>query len=205
MTTVEVFEHRARRGGRIVAISHAAAILARSVRPDGLILDVGCGTGLLAAELPRYPVVAVDLAASLLAGAAQRAVGVAKANALALPIRDRTVAAAVSLFVVDDYNADDKKQVVDELLRVSSPGGCVVLGAYAPTDERMGSRRSEFSDRTESHPVFLEDAAFYRGLLRGRGAHDANSYEIESTGAFTSRGEDRVVHRRFLVVTANAP
>jgi hypothetical protein len=86
---------------------------------------------------------------------------------------------------------------------VSSAGGVVVLGAYAPTDERMGRRRQEFSDRIDSHPVFLECADFYVDLLLGAGAHNAYSEEVTATGVSTIYDEDEVVERRFLLTTGH--
>jgi ubiquinone/menaquinone biosynthesis C-methylase UbiE len=195
------FEGGAMRGGRIVAIAHAAAMIDRDVPAGGVVIDVGCGTGLLAMKLPRHRVVGVDFSAPLLAAAARRAASVAMASAFALPFRDGSVAAVVCLFVVDDYQASEKRRIVGELLRVSSAGAMVVLGAYAPSDERMGSRRREFSDRIDSQPVFLERAGFYVALLLEAGAHGVYGEEVAATGMSAIGEQDQAVQRQFLLTT----
>jgi ubiquinone/menaquinone biosynthesis C-methylase UbiE len=191
------------RGGRIVAIAHAAAMIDRDVPAGGVVIDVGCGTGLLAMKLPRHRVVGVDFSAPLLAAAARRAASVAMASAFALPFRDGSVAAVVCLFVVDDYQASEKRRIVGELLRVSSPDATVVVGAYSPGDERMGSRRREFSTRTDSLPVFLEGAEFYVDLLVEAGAHGVRGEEVVTTGVSTIAGRDESLQRRFLLTAGH--
>jgi ubiquinone/menaquinone biosynthesis C-methylase UbiE len=125
------------------------------------------------------------------------------ASAFALPFADRSVAAVACLFVMDDYQTPEKQRIAGELMRVSSAGGSVILGAYAPTDERMGDRRREFSERIDSHPVFLETADFYADLLLEVGAHGVHTEEIATTGVFTIGNEDHVVERRFLIVAGH--
>jgi ubiquinone/menaquinone biosynthesis C-methylase UbiE len=167
-----------------------------------MVVDVGCGAGLLATKLSRHRVVGVDFSAPLLAAAVRRAASVAMAIAFALPFRDASAAAVVCLFVGDEYQTPEKRRIVGELVRVSSTGGVVVLGAYAPADDRMGWRRREFSKRVDSHPVFLEHADFYVSLLRDAGASGVHSEAVATTGVSTAGGEDRVIQRRFLLVTA---
>jgi ubiquinone/menaquinone biosynthesis C-methylase UbiE len=96
------FELGARRGGRIVAITRAAALVERDVPLGALVVDVGCGTGLLASKLSRHRVVGVDFSAPLLAAAAARALSAAMASAFALPFGSASAAAVVCLFVLDD-------------------------------------------------------------------------------------------------------
>jgi ubiquinone/menaquinone biosynthesis C-methylase UbiE len=64
-----------------------------------MVVDVGCGAGLLATKLSRHRVVGVDFSAPLLAAAVRRAASVAMASAFALPFRDASAAAVVCLFV----------------------------------------------------------------------------------------------------------
>jgi ubiquinone/menaquinone biosynthesis C-methylase UbiE len=196
------FERGAWRGGRIVAIARAAATIDRDVPADAVIIDVGCGTGLLGTKLTRHCVVGVDFSAPLLAAAAQR-VASAMASALTLPFQDGSAGAAVCLFVMDDYPTSQKLRIVRELVRVSSAGAVVVLGAYAPADERMGSRRREFSHRVDSQPVFLEDAGFYVDLLLEAGARGVCSENVATTGVSTIGDADQAVQRRFLLATGH--
>jgi ubiquinone/menaquinone biosynthesis C-methylase UbiE len=189
---VQDFERGAWRGGRIVAIARAGAIVDRRVPAGAMVVDVGCGAGLLATKLSRHRVVGADFSAPLLAAAVCRAASVAMASAFALPFRDASAAAVVCLFVGDDYQTPEKRRIVGELVRVSSTGGVVVLGAYAPADDRMCCRRREFSKRVDSQPVFLEHADFYVSLLRDAGASGVHSEAVATTGVSTAGSEDRV-------------
>jgi ubiquinone/menaquinone biosynthesis C-methylase UbiE len=196
------FEGGTWRGGRVVAIARAAAIIERNVPMDAVIVDVGCGTGLFATKLTCHRVLGIDFSVSLVGAAAHR-MPAAMANAFALPFRDRSVGGDVCLFVVDDYPTSEKRNIVGELVRVSSAGAVVVLGAYDPRDERMGGRRREFSDRVDSQPVFLEGADFYVDLLREAGARGVHSENVITTGVSTIGDEDKVVQRRFLLATGH--
>jgi len=110
----------------------------RTARPprDGLALDVGTGTGKLAAALaramPRGRVVGVDVAEPMLRNAPGAIfqvpdggrVTLALADALALPFDDDRFDCATTAFTV--RNVADVRQAFGELKRVVRPGGRVV-------------------------------------------------------------------------------
>lgn len=105
------------------------------IRPGERALDVACGTGNAALELARAgaSAVGVDQAERLLAIAAERAAAEGLdaefliGDATALPVPDASFDAAVSLFGVIFA---DVRAAADELLRVTRPGGRIVLTTW---------------------------------------------------------------------------
>lgn len=105
------------------------------------ILDVGCGTGLLAArlrrELPRARVVGCDFSRGMLAHAARRAKAPAlvQGTALALPFADASFDAVVSTEAFHWF--PDPVQALRELRRVVVPKGRVLVSLVNPPAEWM--------------------------------------------------------------------
>jgi len=92
--------------------------------PAGRVLDLGCGTGLLAAWLDRA-VVGLDLSAEMLRLARPRGVAGVQGDQDALPFGSGVFAAVVSFTsFVDRASADP---AVAEVARVLAPGGLFVL------------------------------------------------------------------------------
>ncbi len=140
-----------------------AAPLARMLPRDGPALEVGIGTGIVAAALAErgIDVVGIDLSPAMLRHAQRRAPGrVARADALHLPIRTGSVAAAYLVHVV--HLVTDMERVLAEVVRVLRPGGVIVVSATRDTEppatdvhevlvelERAIGRRPERPDREE--------------------------------------------------------
>lgn len=99
--------------------------------PSRLVVDVGAGTGLFAAELqPRVRVLAVDAlvaVAGLVRRLGRRQVVAGRAEQLALA--DGVADAVTALDVVE--HLEDDLAAVREFLRVLKPGGVMVLTAPA--------------------------------------------------------------------------
>lgn len=98
------------------------------------LLEIGCGTGALTAEIarayPRLAIDAIDPSTDYL-GAAKRKLGAARANwhegfAEKLPFADGTFDAAVSCYLFHELPPKIRKAVVAELARVVKPGGFYV-------------------------------------------------------------------------------
>lgn len=109
-------------------------------RPEGPVLDVGCGTGLVARRLAREPdfspVAGLDVSRAMLEeGVAQAreagaAVDFLRAEAPYLPFQDGTLGAVLmagSLHFVEDLG-----RMMLEVSRVLRPGGRWVASTYAP-------------------------------------------------------------------------
>ena len=108
-----------------------AAVLADLLPGDGPLLEVGVGTGLVAAglgELGRAPV-GVDLSLPMLAVARPRMPGrLAAGDAHRLPVRSGSVAAAYLVHVL--HLVGDIPATFVELARVLRPGGTMVTTAF---------------------------------------------------------------------------
>jgi SAM-dependent methyltransferase len=104
----------------------AVPLLALLGDGPGLVLDVGCGTGLGALALRRagWTVGGVDVSADQLALARDRCAWTIRADATRLPLADRSVPRAVVMLVHTDV--DDYAPVLREVARVVAPGGDVV-------------------------------------------------------------------------------
>lgn len=120
-----------RPGGAFTMLHGIAAARARLVpaatRPGAVLVDVGCGAGLLAPHLAGkgYRHVGVDLVTSALEQAAARGVLTIRGDATGLPLPDGcadVVSAGELLEHVSDLRA-----AVAEVCRILRPGGLLVL------------------------------------------------------------------------------
>ena len=128
------------------------ALLAAIDRADPLIaprsiLDLGCGTGLLTADLrARFPaarVVGADLSDAMLRQAGDRVPLRARANVYALPFADGAFDLVTSSISYHFYL--EPARALAEIRRVLSPGGRFVLAALA--SPRLGPLRVPLSPR----------------------------------------------------------
>ncbi|WP_018217445.1 methyltransferase domain-containing protein [Salinispora vitiensis] len=115
-----------------LAESRAALVPAAS-RPGAVLVDLGCGAGLLAPHLAGkgYRHVGVDLTGSALRQAAGQGVAVLNADATAVPLASGcadVVAAGELLEHVPDW-----RTVVAEACRLLRPGGLLVLDTLNDT------------------------------------------------------------------------
>lgn len=110
-----------------------AALVPRASRRGALLVDLGCGAGLLAPHLTGkgYRHVGVDLTRSALDQAATHGVAVLNADAVAVPLVDRcadVVSAGELLEHVPDW-----RRAVAEACRLLRPGGLLVLDTLNDT------------------------------------------------------------------------
>jgi SAM-dependent methyltransferase len=117
---------------------------------DGLIVEVGCGTGLAAAALRArgWRVGGIDLSMDQLSIARERCSWIVQADAHELPLRTGGPQTVGLAFVHTDVNALDK--VLREIARVLRPGGRLVclgihhcfvghhIGSPTKSDARLG-------------------------------------------------------------------
>jgi 2-polyprenyl-6-hydroxyphenyl methylase/3-demethylubiquinone-9 3-methyltransferase len=95
------------------------------------LVDIGCGGGLLATHLDAYRYVGIDLSAPSLRVAAGHGVVPLRADAVALPLRDRVadVIVAGELF----EHVEDLPRVIAEIARVLRPEGVLVFDTINDT------------------------------------------------------------------------
>jgi SAM-dependent methyltransferase len=142
--------------------------------PSGQLLEIGVGTGLIAKAFAErgWTVTGVDLSEAMLELAARRVPGrVARADAQALPLRDRSVDACVAVHVF--HLVGDSPAVFAEVARVLRPGGRL---AVVGTGE-SGAQSSDITavlrpmnvglrgaDHRRDHPDVLVPLAAEAGL-----------------------------------------
>jgi len=123
--------------GAFAMLQWLAAARARLVpparRPGAVLVDLGCGAGLLAPHLvgKGYTHVGLDLSRTALPQAAEHGVVAVRADVLALPLGDE-VADVVSAGEILEH-VTDLPRAVAEACRVLRPGGLLVLDTLAST------------------------------------------------------------------------
>ncbi len=124
-------------GGAFEALHWIAEARARLIppakRPGAVLVDMGCGAGLLAPHIEGkgYRHVGVDLSALALPQAAAHGVTPVRGDVLSLPIADG-VADVVSAGEILEH-VPDLPRAVAEACRVLRPGGRLVLDTIANT------------------------------------------------------------------------
>ncbi|GGJ97732.1 hypothetical protein GCM10010123_29720 [Pilimelia anulata] len=137
-----------------------AALIPAARRPGALLLDLGCGGGLLAPYVAGlgYRHVGVDVTASALRYAAGRGVRPVLADATALPVADGVAEVVVAGELFE--HVADLPAAVAEACRVLAPGGVLVLDTL--NDTRLSRWLTiTVAERLPRVPVGLHDPARY--------------------------------------------
>lgn len=120
------------------ALLHAIAaaradLIPPAPRPGSVLVDLGCGAGLLAPHIRDhgYRHVGLDITASALHQAADHCVLTIRADVLALPLPDGVADVVVAGEILE--HVTDLGQAVAEACRILRPGGVLVLDTLADT------------------------------------------------------------------------
>jgi predicted TPR repeat methyltransferase len=153
-----------------------AAMVRHLASLDAPILDLGCGTGLVGAELAAHGATAIDgldLSASMMEVAARRGIYrrlIAADLTRVLPIESATYGAAVCAGTFTSGHVD--ASCLDEVVRVLVPGGllaCTVHhSVWEPLGFRAGFERLTASGRlreAERREIGFYDNTEHDGLL----------------------------------------
>ena len=149
--------------GRLVKDTECGLVLEMLSPGKGeKILDAGCGTGVFTLDyLARgADVVGLDISAPMLALAVRKASGypfvAVQGDMLTLPFEDECFDKAVSVTAVEFIQ--DARRAVDELFRVTKPGGLVVVGTLNSLSPWSARRRAK-TERGQRH---ILESAFFR-------------------------------------------
>ncbi|MET9951878.1 class I SAM-dependent methyltransferase [Streptomyces sp. NPDC006339] len=161
----------ASRGGTARAAGFAGQ-LAPLLDPAEPVLDIGVGTGIVAAELTArgHRVYGVDLSPGMLAHARERlGPRVAVGDAGRLPVRTASVAQAVSTWLL--HAGPDPRAVFREVARVLRPGGrylVIPARGMRPTDD-IGRIVGELEDRLDPSGTRQDGPALLAPLASAHG------------------------------------
>ncbi|MFV2020590.1 methyltransferase domain-containing protein [Micromonospora sp. LOL_023] len=137
-----------------------ARLIPPAARPGAVLVDIGCGGGLLAPHLhgKGYRHVGVDLTGSALSQAASRGVTPVRGDATMLPLGDG-VADVVSAGELLEH-VPDLPAAVGEACRVLRPGGLLVLDTLNAT---LAARliAVELGERLPMVPRGIHDPALF--------------------------------------------
>lgn len=131
------------------------------VRTDGLILDNGCGIGLLAHKTPKERILGLDLSRSMLKCAQTRIERLVQGNSQKLPFRDAVFDAVFCRSLL--HHLPCPEAAIREMSRVLKPHGEIVLvdpnKTLLSTLPRLFMYRSDHFSRDHKNmkPQYLEE------------------------------------------------
>lgn len=184
----EQFTKQSARWGEMAVPQDLQDVLMRiDVAPDARVLDVACGTGLLARALSvrAREIVAVDITPAMLARGREAAeregitnVEFVEAPAEALPFADSSFDLVVTRFSL--HHIAEPQRVVDEMLRVAHNRGRVaIIDLLAPDDAALALRQNEIENlRDPSHTKTLRWGEL-RELVEEAGATIVDEFTVE--------------------------
>jgi 2-polyprenyl-6-hydroxyphenyl methylase/3-demethylubiquinone-9 3-methyltransferase len=133
----ELVDHWWRTDGDFAALHWLAASRAEHIPPaanvGALLVDLGCGGGLMAPHVQRlgYRHVGVDIGVVGLALAREHGVVPVRASALQVPLADGCADVVLACEVLE--HVDDDVAVLAECARLLRPGGVLVIDSLAAT------------------------------------------------------------------------
>jgi len=141
-------------------------------RPQGVAMDLGCGTGVMLDGLGRrYPrVLGLDISQEMLEGfdlsrlREGLTVSLLRGDMGALPLRSGSVDAVVCRSAL--HHMEDEAAVLSEIARILKPDGRLVLGEPANDNLLTRAARAFVRRRPSYGRIHTIDRAYTRGQLR---------------------------------------
>jgi ubiquinone/menaquinone biosynthesis C-methylase UbiE len=118
-------------------VSKRTGLIKELIPLCGQVLDVGCGTGLLAAAIAAegYDLYGADLSPEMLRKANARGIHAYAATGTALPFEDNSFDVALTVAALHHMETEERvRSVVAEMGRVVKKGGYVVLWDHNPAN-----------------------------------------------------------------------
>lgn len=161
---------------------------------DARVLEVGCGTGLLLERVARNARLAkgIDLSPGMLARARERGLDVCEGSATELPFADASFELVYSVKVL--AHVPDIDKALEEMARVTAPGGRIVAEFYNPWSLRFLAKRltgpGRISEKTREDAVYTRYDSpddVLRRLPRGTRLEGFRGVRTLVPGAFAMR------------------
>ncbi|XP_050067122.1 alkylated DNA repair protein alkB homolog 8 [Anopheles maculipalpis] len=115
----------------------------QSLPAGAVLLDVGCGNGKYLASSERAVMLGCDRSEGLLQVCVERGFNVLQCDCLAVPFRDESVDACISIAVIHHLATDQRrKQAISEMVRVLRPGGKALMYVWAKNQEANAQKSS---------------------------------------------------------------
>jgi ubiquinone/menaquinone biosynthesis C-methylase UbiE len=158
--------------------------------PRGRGLDVGCGTGVLAARLADagYEMVGVDPSDGMLDILRARTphIDAVRASGTALPFADASFELVMSVAVMHHIaDPEDVKRTLAEMVRVARPGGRILVWDHNPRNPYWPLLMARVPQDTGEERLIAE--AEMLGGLRAAGAEVLSSTQLSLVPDFTPR------------------
>lgn len=110
--------------------------------PEGTMMaDIGCGNGKYLSVNPKITTIGCDISFNLLKLAHDRGCEVAVGDSLAVPLRSNAFDNTISIAVLHHIASRTRRiKAINEMLRVTRPGGKVLITVWAKEQDGSGGR-----------------------------------------------------------------
>uniref|UniRef100_A0A182QSX5 Fe2OG dioxygenase domain-containing protein n=1 Tax=Anopheles farauti TaxID=69004 RepID=A0A182QSX5_9DIPT len=139
----------------------------RSLPPGAVLLDIGCGNGKYLASNGAALMFGGDRSDGLLQVCVERGFNVLQCDCLAVPFRDESVDACISIAVIHHLATERRREkAIAEMLRVLRPGGRALIYVWAKNQEANAKKSSYLRQNKHNNKPSPEDAPAHDDTAR---------------------------------------